>query len=95
MQADAPLTFHVDKIFVNRNGSALLLAGSEGFCVMYLYGRSSMEENIIICRYANICLILKILFPFSFGAVLKKSLVQISEIYDYEIGSTEVKTKMK
>ncbi|CAA3024448.1 nuclear pore complex NUP88 [Olea europaea subsp. europaea] len=54
LQADAPLTFHVDKIFVNRNGSALLLAGSEGFCVMYLYGRSSMEENIIICRTVSI-----------------------------------------
>ncbi|KAL0452738.1 UNVERIFIED_CONTAM: Nuclear pore complex protein [Sesamum latifolium] len=50
LQADTPLSFEVNKISINRNGSALLLAGLEGLRVMYLYGRSSTEENTIICR---------------------------------------------
>ncbi|KAL0359183.1 UNVERIFIED_CONTAM: Nuclear pore complex protein [Sesamum angustifolium] len=46
--------FEVNKISINRNGSALLLAGLEGLCVMYLYGRSSTEENTIICRTVSV-----------------------------------------
>ncbi|XP_020550934.1 nuclear pore complex protein NUP88-like, partial [Sesamum indicum] len=33
MQADTPLSFEVNKISINRNGSALLLAGLEGLRV--------------------------------------------------------------
>ncbi|PIN21581.1 Nuclear pore complex, Nup88/rNup84 component [Handroanthus impetiginosus] len=54
LQADTPLGFEVNKISVNKNGSALLLVGLEGLCVMYLYGRSSTEENTIICRTISI-----------------------------------------
>ncbi|KAG8390106.1 hypothetical protein BUALT_Bualt01G0049100 [Buddleja alternifolia] len=54
LQADSPLSFEVNKISINRNGSALLLVGLEGLRVMYLYGRSSMEENTIICRTVSI-----------------------------------------
>lgn len=43
--------FEVEKISINRNGSALLLAGSDAHCVMYLYGRASSKDNAIICRY--------------------------------------------
>ncbi|CAK9135785.1 unnamed protein product [Ilex paraguariensis] len=54
LQADTNLSFLVNKISINRNGSALLLAGSEGLCVMYLYERSSMKDNIMICRTVSI-----------------------------------------
>ncbi|KAH6777807.1 nuclear pore complex protein-like protein [Perilla frutescens var. frutescens] len=54
LQAETPLSFEVNKISINRNGSALLLAGLEGLSVMYLYGRSSVEENTIICRIDSI-----------------------------------------
>ncbi|CAI9768512.1 unnamed protein product [Fraxinus pennsylvanica] len=32
LEASAPVSFDVDKIFVDRNGSALVLAGLEGLC---------------------------------------------------------------
>lgn len=51
LQADIELDFHVTKISINRNGSALLLAGSDGVCGMYLYGCSSAKDSSIICRY--------------------------------------------
>ncbi|KAL3652217.1 hypothetical protein CASFOL_001898 [Castilleja foliolosa] len=54
LQAESPLIFEVNKISININGSALLLVGSEGLRVMYLYGRSSLEENTIICRTVSI-----------------------------------------
>ncbi|KAI3470873.1 hypothetical protein Pfo_027536 [Paulownia fortunei] len=54
LQAEMLLSFEVNKISINRNGSALLLAGFEGLRVMYLYGRSSTEENTIICRTVSI-----------------------------------------
>ncbi|XP_021863305.2 nuclear pore complex protein NUP88 [Spinacia oleracea] len=50
LQADIELDFHVTKISINRNGSALLLAGSDGVCGMYLYGCSSAKDSSIICR---------------------------------------------
>ncbi|RVW81373.1 Nuclear pore complex protein NUP88 [Vitis vinifera] len=50
LQADVQLNFVVDRISINRNGSALLLAGSDGLCIMYLYGRTSTTDNTIICR---------------------------------------------
>ncbi|KZV34956.1 hypothetical protein F511_04930 [Dorcoceras hygrometricum] len=54
LQADVPVCFDVNKISINRNGSALLLAGQEGIRVIYLYGRASREENTIICRTVSI-----------------------------------------
>lgn len=50
LQADIELDFHVTKISINRNGSALLLAGSDGICVMYLYACTSAKDSSIICR---------------------------------------------
>ncbi|KAF8009899.1 hypothetical protein BT93_J0775 [Corymbia citriodora subsp. variegata] len=49
LRADTEIKFAVDKISINRNGSALLLEGSDALCVMYLYGRSSAADDII-CR---------------------------------------------
>lgn len=40
----------VNKISINSDGSALLLAGSDGLCVMYLYGRNVTEDRTTICR---------------------------------------------
>ncbi|MBA0725825.1 hypothetical protein Golax_022383, partial [Gossypium laxum] len=54
LRADKELNFVVNKISINRNGSALLLAGSDDLCVMYLYGRSSTKENAIVCRTVSI-----------------------------------------
>ncbi|WCJ33547.1 nuclear pore complex protein-related [Euphorbia peplus] len=54
LQADVQIDFAVNKISINRNGSALLLAGSDGICVMYLYGRSSTTDNTIVCRTVSI-----------------------------------------
>ncbi|KAK8334487.1 hypothetical protein V6Z12_A10G274500 [Gossypium hirsutum] len=51
LRADKELNFVVNKISINRNGSALLLAGSDDLCVMYLYGRSSTKENAIVCSF--------------------------------------------
>uniref|UniRef100_A0A1J3DKG1 Nuclear pore complex protein NUP88 n=1 Tax=Noccaea caerulescens TaxID=107243 RepID=A0A1J3DKG1_NOCCA len=50
MQPDLQLTFSVNKISVNKSGSAVLLAGSDGIRVMYLFGRASAIEDNIICR---------------------------------------------
>lgn len=51
MRADVKLNFEVSRISINRNGSALLLIGSDGLCVMYLYGRTCSSDNkTIICR---------------------------------------------
>lgn len=47
------IEFEVHKISINRNGSALLLAGSDALCVMYLYGRASSTDNAMICRYGR------------------------------------------
>ncbi|TYG51960.1 hypothetical protein ES288_D10G303100v1 [Gossypium darwinii] len=54
LRADKELNFVVNKISINRNGSALLLAGLDDLCVMYLYGRSSTKENAIVCRTVSI-----------------------------------------
>lgn len=53
LQADVQLNGVVHKISINRNGSAILLAGSDGLCVMYLYGRTT-EQNTIICRTVTV-----------------------------------------
>ncbi|KAL2940621.1 Nuclear pore complex protein NUP88 [Bienertia sinuspersici] len=50
LQADVELDFSVTKISINRNGSAMLVAGSDGICVMYLYGHTSSKDSSIICR---------------------------------------------
>ncbi|XWS65854.1 hypothetical protein CRYUN_Cryun05aG0149700 [Craigia yunnanensis] len=54
LRADIELNFVVNKISINRIGSALLLAGSDDLCVMYLYGRTSTKDNTIICRTVSI-----------------------------------------
>lgn len=50
MRADIELNFMVDRITINRHGSALLLEGSDGLRVMYLYGRASSKDSAVICR---------------------------------------------
>lgn len=77
LQVDVQLTFVVNRISINRNGSAILLTGLDGLCVMYLYGRTSSKDNTIICRTVsigsdiyfnqnNVILILRILWhPYS------------------------------
>lgn len=54
LQADVSPDFAVQKISINRNGSALLLSGSGGLCVMYLYGRTSNKDNATICRTVTV-----------------------------------------
>ncbi|XP_037495845.1 nuclear pore complex protein NUP88 [Jatropha curcas] len=54
LQADVRIDFVVNKISINGDGSALLLAGSDGLCVMYLYGRNSTKNNTIVCRTVSI-----------------------------------------
>lgn len=55
MQADVKLNFEVNRISINRNGSALLLVGSDRLCVMYLYGRTCRSDNkTIICRTVSV-----------------------------------------
>lgn len=57
LQADINSNFEIDRITINRNGSALLLSGLNGLYVMYLYGRTSTEDkNTIVCRYDIISL---------------------------------------
>ncbi|XAR65933.1 hypothetical protein NMG60_11011950 [Bertholletia excelsa] len=54
LQLDGPLTFMVDKISINRNGSAILLSGLDGLLVMYLYGQTSKKNATSICRTVSI-----------------------------------------
>uniref|UniRef100_A0A6M2EPA1 Nucleoporin Nup88 n=1 Tax=Populus davidiana TaxID=266767 RepID=A0A6M2EPA1_9ROSI len=54
LQTDVEINFEVNKISINRNGSALLLSGAYGLCVMYLYGRSSSKDDSIICTTVSI-----------------------------------------
>ncbi|XP_050115274.1 nuclear pore complex protein NUP88-like [Malus sylvestris] len=54
LQTDVKLDFAVHKISINRNGSALLLSGSGGLCVLYLYGRASNKDNATICRTVTV-----------------------------------------
>ncbi|XP_010558079.1 PREDICTED: nuclear pore complex protein NUP88 isoform X2 [Tarenaya hassleriana] len=37
-----------------RNGSAILLAGSDGICVMFLFGRTSVVKDTVICRTVSV-----------------------------------------
>ncbi|KAI3799969.1 hypothetical protein L1987_35275 [Smallanthus sonchifolius] len=54
LRADVELDFTVDRITINRHGSALLLEGSNGLRVMYLYGRSSSKDSAVICRTISV-----------------------------------------
>nr|XP_027104338.1 nuclear pore complex protein NUP88-like [Coffea arabica] len=54
LQADVQLNYEVQKISINRHGSAMLLSGSDRLCVMYLYGKTSVKDNIVICRTVTI-----------------------------------------
>ncbi|XP_020875927.1 nuclear pore complex protein NUP88 isoform X2 [Arabidopsis lyrata subsp. lyrata] len=54
MQPDLQMTISVSKISINKSGSAVLLAGSDGICVMYLFGRASVVEDNVICRVVSI-----------------------------------------
>ncbi|XP_004500480.1 nuclear pore complex protein NUP88 [Cicer arietinum] len=50
LRTDIVLDFDVHRISINRNGTAILLFGSERLCVMYLYGRTSKKDVNLICR---------------------------------------------
>ncbi|KAH9622971.1 hypothetical protein KSS87_004355 [Heliosperma pusillum] len=50
LEADIDLGFVVNKISINKNGSALLLGSSAGIHIFFLYGRNSVKDNSIICR---------------------------------------------
>lgn len=51
LQTDIVLDFEVNRISINRNGTAMLLFGNERLCVMYLYGRTSKKDDVnLICR---------------------------------------------
>ncbi|PNX67993.1 nuclear pore complex protein [Trifolium pratense] len=50
LQTDVVLDFDVNKISINRNGTAILLFGSQRLSVMYLYGRTSKKDVNLICR---------------------------------------------
>lgn len=54
LQPDVKLDFEVNEISLNRNGSALLLAGSNGLCIMYLYGRTSEKDITSMCRTVSV-----------------------------------------
>ncbi|KAJ9540689.1 hypothetical protein OSB04_027195 [Centaurea solstitialis] len=54
LRADVELNFTVDRITINRHGSALLLEGSDGLRVMYLYGRPSSKDSAVICRTVSV-----------------------------------------
>ncbi|KAI3982067.1 hypothetical protein MKX01_018973 [Papaver californicum] len=54
LQPDVHLSFVVSNISINKNGSALLLFGDHGLCVMYLIGRNSTKDNTIICRTVSV-----------------------------------------
>ena len=52
MQPDLQLAFSVNKVSINKSGSAVILAGADGICVMYLFGRASVIQDIVICRFS-------------------------------------------
>ncbi|CAF1790231.1 hypothetical protein HID58_089768 [Brassica napus] len=54
MQPDLQLAFSVNKVSINKSGSAVILAGADGICVMYLFGRASVIQDIVICRVVSI-----------------------------------------
>ncbi|KAL0874836.1 hypothetical protein Bca101_024541 [Brassica carinata] len=54
MQPDLQVKFSVDKISINKCGSAVILAGSDGICVMYLFGRASVIQDNVVCRVVSI-----------------------------------------
>ncbi|KAI3939077.1 hypothetical protein MKX01_001945 [Papaver californicum] len=54
LQPDVHVSFAVSNISINRNGSALLLFGDHGLCVMYLFGRNSTKDNTMICRTVSV-----------------------------------------
>ncbi|KAM5556667.1 nuclear pore complex protein NUP88 [Rosa sericea] len=54
LKPDVKLNFAVNKISINRNGTAMLLYGSDGLCIMYLYGRTSSKDGTTICRTVTV-----------------------------------------
>lgn len=55
LQTDIALDFEVNRISINRNGTAMLLFGNERLCVMYLYGRTSKKDDVnLICRTISV-----------------------------------------
>ncbi|KAL1336849.1 hypothetical protein HN51_031268 [Arachis hypogaea] len=50
LQTDVELSFDVERISINRNGTAMLLFGFYRLSVMYLYGRASKKDVNLICR---------------------------------------------
>ncbi|KAJ4839762.1 Nuclear pore complex protein nup88 [Turnera subulata] len=51
---EVEIDFVVEKISINTSGSALLLSGSGGLCVLYLYGRTSSKDNAVVCRTVSV-----------------------------------------
>ncbi|EEF27949.1 conserved hypothetical protein [Ricinus communis] len=54
LRADVDINFVVNNISINKNGTALFLSGSDGLCVIYLYGRANAKDNAIICRTVSV-----------------------------------------
>ncbi|KAK9683516.1 hypothetical protein RND81_10G147100 [Saponaria officinalis] len=54
LEADIEIDFVVDKISINKNGSALLLGSSDGIHVLFFNGRTSAKDNSIICRTVSV-----------------------------------------
>lgn len=54
LHPDFQMHFSVCNISTNRTGSSILLAGSDGLCVMYLYKRISTKDNITTCRTISV-----------------------------------------
>lgn len=77
LQADMQLDFEVQRISINRNGSALFLVGLDGLYVMYLYGRTSTKENTVICRYNFLLLVLLGYVFFGLQSVKNNSVINV------------------
>lgn len=50
LRPEVQVNFVVERISINRRGSAMIVAGSDGLYVMYLYGRNSNKGDAIVCR---------------------------------------------
>lgn len=71
------LDFEVQRISINRNGSALFLVGLDGLYVMYLYGRTSTKENTVICRYNFLLLVFLGYVFFGLQSVKNNSVINV------------------
>jgi len=79
------LNSEVQRISINRNGSALFLVGLDCLYVMYLYGRTSTKENTIICRYNFLILVLYGYVFFGLQCVSNNSVIVICNYLSFEM----------